>query len=467
MNGCVSPLSFAALFLTLFTVAHRPVLASSNILDSEEQFLFAMDAPLLDKFFQVPINENQPISEYVERTLMKGTSLTTGKAGVAPYYSTNGIGVRILFNSSTNAETLNTNFPKLPLTSNEMGDAKVKVNFNWSILTHSTTAKYFLIHESGITTANAVSNSVSKITTSNINVQASGPLGGLIRGRAASKRAPQELARTNTEHETQAAQKISETLKTLVDEKTKEKMESIESLYDTYVYQPFITKALLGGRLAMGSNENWIAVAGIVGEKLKPLEVSDISLLKSMKPDKGSMVFRMDQRFVERLASLRMGGIQITEVEMAEIFGRTKPDEKGVDVNIVKANMEKELEMTFDEENPIEVFFKDDKIRLTLRLQELTTQGKTLKNVLITREIKILRDQDQISIESVSPEFPLHYDKKPVEPVLGNIIQKRIAEYLPEKPTLISDKILFQEPRTLKIKTLTANDGKLTVGLAP
>lgn len=425
--------------------------------DGEELLMIAAHRSLLDELFQQPIAQSQPISQEVQGTFMQGTALTSGNVTAAPYYSQDGIGMSVFFQSTTNAYTLNTNVPR----------PDIQINFDWTIFTQAFTQKNVLLRESGFALYPAATNAQSAITVNGLQAQADG-LFWRLKERIATNRAWEQLEQTKAQNEAQAAQSIAQQLNQTIDQRAWDQLLPYHYQYQKYVYTPLVQNGLLGGRLNLGSNDRWMAVVGSNGPTQRPLDVTTLSGLDEATAATAPIQMHLNAALLERLASERAGGLQITEIELAAAMGRlpAQPDT----VEGVLGNPREELLMTFDEERPFIVTFEKNKLHLVLHVQELTTLGTTLKNVAFTRDIQIENDPVKgPSLESHLGALPTHYDGSAIREPLAKYIGGRFAAYLPQGKVYLSDSAqnLFPSTKPIRVTSLNADADKLSVGLAP
>ena len=226
--------------------------------------------------------------------------------------------------------------------------------------------------------------------------------------------------------------------------------------YLEYVYRPFIERGLLGGRFALGSSFDRIAIQGIRGDTRRALDVGRIAGA-ALAP----IVLRVDEEFLTEFAEKRLGGTMLSDVETAEMFGRKVPEDFALRSN------PQTVVFILEDKRPLVAKFNEDNIVLTFRLREATTLGKKVTQVQITRTMKLVRGPaiGALSLHHL-PVRVTDYDDKPLAGAVAEHIAKRFAAYAPTEPKDLANAVLFEDPMPMKIQTVLAQAGKLTLGLA-
>jgi hypothetical protein len=440
-----------AVLLAWGTMAAGHALAAA-VADHQELLLIGLHRGLLDRLFQQPISESQPVQEYVENTLMQGTALTSGTASAIPYPSTEGIGLSLLLQTTTDAYTLNTNAPR----------PDILVNFDWTIATSAVTRKDILCREDGFYLYPAQTNAQSAITINGLEASASG-LFWRLKSRIAERMAWNQLLETKQQNEAQAAAKIAAELNQMVDARAAEKIASLQSWYRTYVYEPLITRGMLGGRLGMGSDNDWLAVVGTAGGDLLPVDAGAIPGLSDALASGGELVVRAHQSLLNQMVAQRFGGMFLTDVEIGEAVGRKAPEPRTVAE--VLGSKREELGMTLDDE-PLALAFTEGSIRMTLRLARLETLGKTVTRVAIPIAFTLGIGGDGGVTLIPQPIGEVRgLDGAAIDGAVARYARERVAALLPAGPVDLSRKTFFPSLKPTRVRSLSARDGQLTAGL--
>ncbi len=468
---------------------------SLPLVDGEEVFLIALNSKLLTELVNKPILERAPICEQIGRAKVEGCTETRGVVTAGPVRSKEAMAFELILNSVTKIDsTLTTDGLKQR---GETGTShpEIGAQFGMHVTSTAKTTKGVLLREDGFAFFKAATDAASLMDGMTTPVvQAQGLLPGRrmelgpqgwkrvnprgqgalpIPGRAlfpglrleqAQAEVAKEARAQKITTEQKSSKQVSESLNKQFDKTVYEALLPLHVKYQAFLYRPFIQGSLLGGRLGLGSDENWLAIRGTRGDKPVSLTPSEIPGLNPTLTE--PILMRMHPEFIERIAELRIGGTVMTEVEAAEMMGYVQPDDETIE-NVVGEG-EKEVEFVFDEIKPIKIRFAEDIIWFSYRMSEAKSLGKTLQNIQVTRAIEIVRGNDgSLSLLNRLPQPVAFYDGSIVPGELGRHITRRFSRFINKEAIKISTKSLFAEVKPMAIKAMTTLDNRLTVGLAP
>ena len=425
-----------------------------------ELLLLAGRTSLLTDLVQKPINKCTPIDKYVEKTSMIGHAFTNGLVTAEPLTSTDGLGFKLVFNSTTIAPTANKN------------DATkhIKVPFDWTIVTPGRTEKTILLKEEGFDDLNlrpATTTGYGQVQNLVIYpVEADGPLNGFFRKWIGNRQAAKKVPQKAPEAGDKAFTEISGELNKNFDSETSELITPYNKDFRTYFYEPFVKNGLLGGRLGAGSNTDWIVLQGTQGDM--KWQVNPATLPALYSPEAGSSVLLLQAHkfLAERIAQMRLGGTEMTEVEAAELIGGSPADEESSEG--ILGNEREELSFVFDDDKPIEIDFKNNQITITFRYSELTTLGETTDKVKVSRNIKIQPGtKGEIFLKRELPHVIAHYDDTPLKEEIRKHILDRMSLRLKSEVTDLRELVLFEATKPLQFQLFKAENDRLTMGFAP
>ncbi len=476
--------------LSAFSAMAQPI---PPVADKDELFVFTVDAPTLSQLLRKPILKDEAVNERVKRTTLAGTAHLTGTVTVAPLPSATDIVLQMRFDSHTDVSTTVTGDGKKNPGEAGKSHPEVGYQFHASIGTTATTTKNILLMEKGLGFQEAATlASFAKVQEfGTLRTQAQGILPGrrievreiqtpngtyLERerlGRFSPRRLPIEAGRAlpgvraraaipQVKQEFLSAKTTDDARKSVVDKLTTQFNTSVwdELLpfhykYLEYVYAPFIERGLLGGQFARGSNSERIAIVGTRGDTRRLLDVGRIAGA-TLAP----IVMRVDEDFITEFAEKRLAGTMLSDVETAEMFGR-----KVAEGFTLRSNPQTVVYI-LEDKRPLVAKFADDTIVLSFRLRELTTLGKKLTKVQVTRAMKLVRGPASALALHHLPVQVTDFDDKPLEGELAQHIAKRFSAYAPTEPNDLANAILFEETMPMKVQTVLAQAGKLTLGLA-
>lgn len=449
----VAVLGCSTVALAAAPASQRDPLAEAPADDHAELLLIAARSSLLTALVNQPISDMRPISEYVQGTIMQGTALTQGVVTAAPFASQAGLGLMIIFNSQTNAWTANTNSPR----------PDIDINFDWTISTTAATSKGILLREDGFALYSAQTNAYSNITIQSLSADASG-LGWRFKEAIAERRAWEMLEQSRAQHEAEAASKIASELNSTIDTRVYDMLLPFHYKFYEYVYAPLVQGGLLGGHIGGGSDGEWLALQGTRSQDVQAVDVQALGLPSYAYGGEGEhLVLRVDQDLLMRIAEQKLGGTYITDNEIADLTGRSTPSDDSFD-DVLGVERE-EVAMVFDEKKPVLVAFDNDQIKLTFRLETLTTLDRTLHDVQVSRVIHIVRGDGTLQLRSEAFKNASFYSGAPVEASLAKHITEHMSQWLPTTAKDLMQMTLLADWKPTVLRRLEAQEGKLTVAL--
>ncbi len=424
-------------------------------------------------------------------SLTSATLNTTAEISAVPGPSENSIDLYLVINSTTPAQVNNRTFASSNIGKNGKYDvaaqfqpgvfvsgyATKKITLNTENISHEPAvalAKAFITPPSVVTnqtrgllpwrqfeTTAQVSRDgrVTSKNTHHIFDQGNLPHRAalpFIKSRFAPNTTVDEIVKKIPELENSSARDAAEKLRTNLDTQAEELLSQIKDSYRSY----FIVPMLYGldpmvDRLAMRS--------GDFGAEIKGFDKFDSAENTANSDTNFSFAkIEINEKFIERLAKKRMAGLRFSETEIAIFLGKKLPPPEKPEDLVASKN---EVMMTLDDNDPLAVTFKDDIISVNLRCSLVETKDQTYKNVIVSRQYRILHGEDNKIFISQLPagpavsltEFSMLTDQTQQH------IMHAFDSLIKSQPAEISTMVFLEDKFPLVIESLNANAGRLVL----